>query len=111
MGIKIGKSKIKLPRSIHPNDLVEVKCIIIHPMETGRRKNRRTGERIPAHYIEDVEVYYGEDKIAHFEIGAGVSQNPLFSFYLKATKQAPLKMIFRDNQGGTYQSTASIAFG
>jgi len=36
------------------NDEVTVKALITHPMETGLRKDKKTGETIPAHFIQEV---------------------------------------------------------
>ena len=33
---------------------VGVKVLIKHPMETGLRKDKKTGEPIPAHFISEV---------------------------------------------------------
>ena len=46
-------STIKM-RSKESNGLVTVKALIKHPMETGARKNKKTGELIPAHFIQEV---------------------------------------------------------
>jgi len=32
-----------------------VKALMSHPMETGNRKNKKTGKKIPAHYIQEVK--------------------------------------------------------
>ena len=42
-------TKIKVKKSA---DGHEVLCLVKHPMETGLRKDSKTGEMIPAHYIE-----------------------------------------------------------
>ena len=46
-------STIKM-RSKEANGVVTVKALIKHPMETGARKNKKTGDMIPAHYIQEV---------------------------------------------------------
>ncbi len=38
-------------RAIAKNGLTEVKVLMLHPMETGRRKND-AGEVVPAHFIQ-----------------------------------------------------------
>ncbi len=60
-----------------------VKAIISHPMETGLRKNKATGKKIPANYIEELTVKHnGKDVlVAHW--GPAVSKNPLLHFTFK----------------------------
>ena len=46
-------STIKI-RAKESKGIVTVKALIKHPMETGKRKNKKTGELIPPHYIQEV---------------------------------------------------------
>ena len=105
---EIGKIKIRIPRSITKGQIFPVKALITHPMNTGLRKDKETGERIPAYYINDVSVYYGDTLITHFDWSFAVSANPFVSFYVKADKAAPLKIIWKDNKGGVYEKTVQI---
>ena len=43
-------SKIKVKVQLK-GDVAEVKSLMLHPMETGSRKDPDTGSIIPAHYI------------------------------------------------------------
>ena len=106
----IGKSKIRVPRTIKRGDVIKVQCIVLHPMETGRAKDRKTGKLIPAHYIDRVHVYYGGEEVSSFETGAGISKNPYFAFYIKATKEGELRLTFSDNKGGNYEASTRIKF-
>jgi len=40
------------------NGETTVKALIKHPMETGRRKDKETGEVVPAHYIQKLTCSY-----------------------------------------------------
>ena len=46
-------STIKI-RAKESNGSVTVKALVKHPMETGQRKDNKTGEKIPAHFIQEV---------------------------------------------------------
>ena len=39
-----------------------------------------------------------------------MSENPAFSFALKATAPGPVEVTFVDKHGGKYEGTADIAF-
>ena len=41
------------PRAYIENGIVTVKALISHPMETGLRKDKKSGKKIPAHFIKD----------------------------------------------------------
>ncbi|MFZ3065189.1 MAG: thiosulfate oxidation carrier complex protein SoxZ [Nitrospirota bacterium] len=105
---EIGKIMIKVPSAIKKGDVIPVKAMVVHPMETGQRKDSKTQNLIPEHYINDVKVYYGSDLVTSMEWGIAVSTNPFITFYLKADKAAPLKMSFKDNKGGSFEQTVQI---
>ena len=43
-------------------DTTQVKCLMTHPMETGLRKDSKTGKMIPAHFISEVMATSGTRK-------------------------------------------------
>ena len=103
------KSMIKVkPKKYKVGDVVKVDFIVLHPMDTGLRKDKKTGEIIPAHYINSVKFYYGEDLVTDMEVWESVSTNPYFSVKLKITKAAPLKVTFTDNQGLSMEKVKKI---
>ncbi|RMD46363.1 MAG: thiosulfate oxidation carrier complex protein SoxZ, partial [Aquificota bacterium] len=51
---RVAMIKVK-PRRYKKGDIVRVDSIIMHPMNTGFMKNKKTGKIIPADYINSVE--------------------------------------------------------
>jgi sulfur-oxidizing protein SoxZ len=75
-------SSIKI-RSKRENGNTQIKILISHPMETGRNKDPKTGQVIPAQYIQKLTVKQNDKVIVSSEMGAGISKAPYFSFILK----------------------------
>lgn len=96
------------PKEYKKDDLVRVDTVIMHPMETGLVKDKDSGKYIAAEYITSVEVFYGEERITNMEIFGAVSANPYISFYVKATKSAPLKIVWKDNKGDVTEKVIEI---
>jgi sulfur-oxidizing protein SoxZ len=105
----IGDARIRIPDRIARGDLIRVNAIISHPMDTGFFRNA-DGQPIPAFFIKDVVVTYGDEQVARFEWTSGVSKDPIVSFTLKAEKQAPLTMVWTDSSGGVYRQSVNVAF-
>jgi len=105
---KIGKIKIRVPRTIHKGQVIAIKTLIMHPMETGLRTDKKTKKKIPEYYINDVSVYYGDALVTHSDWTIAVSANPFMTFYLKADQAAPLKIVWKDIKGGVYEKTVQI---
>lgn len=104
-----GKAMIKIkPKKYAVGDMVKVDFIVIHPMETGLRKDKKTGELIPAKYIDDIKFYYGDDLVTKMVVWESVSTNPYFSINLKVTKEADLKVVYKDNTGELSEKSTEV---
>jgi sulfur-oxidizing protein SoxZ len=105
----IGDARIRIPDRIARGDLIIVNAIVVHPMDTGFFRTAE-GQPIPAFFIKDVVVTYGDEPVARFEWTSGVSKDPIVSFTLMADKEAPLTMVWTDSKGGVYRQSVAIAF-
>lgn len=105
----IGDARIRIPDRITRGDLITVSAIVVHPMDTGFFRTPN-GQPIPAFFVKDVVVTYGDAEVARFEWTSGVSKDPIVSFTLKAEQEAPLTMVWTDTRGGVYKQTVNVAF-
>ena len=81
------------------NEVTEVKLIISHPMETGRKKDD-FGVLIPAHFIQLVTATLNEKPVLDMQWGTGISKNPYLTFYLKGAKIGDkIGVTWHDNLG------------
>jgi sulfur-oxidizing protein SoxZ len=110
MTTDIGEARIRVPDQIKRGDLITVNAIISHPMDTGLFRTPE-GKPIPAYFIKDVVVTYGDREVARFEWTSGISRDPVVSFTLKADKEAPLSMVWSDNKGAIFKQSIHISFG
>ena len=106
----IGKVRIRIPSTIKPGEVVKVRALIIHPMERIERDAQ--GKIIDKKYnfIDKVAVTYLGKPVLSFDTTQSISENPFFSFAVKATDPGPLKIVFTDTTGGKYEGTADIKF-
>lgn len=98
-------AKIKLRTKVK-GDVVEVKALLDHPMETGRRKNK--GELVPAHYITEVTVEANGKVVMSCDMGGSVSKNPYISFKYKGAKGDKIKLSWVDNKGEEATAEAEV---
>lgn len=105
----IGDARIRIPDRIARGDLITVNAIVVHPMDTGFFRTAE-GQPIPAYFIKNVVVTYGDEPVARFEWTSGVSRDPIVSFTLKADKEAPLTMVWTDSKGAVFRQSVTIAF-
>lgn len=81
-------------------DTTTVKALISHPMETGLRKDKKTGKKIPAHYIETLNVEHNGDNVLNALWGPAVSKNPyLFFKFNGGSSGDTITISWKDNKG------------
>jgi len=77
-----------------------VKMLISHPMETGQRKDKKTGKKIPAHFIQEVTCDHNGKVALSAQWGPAISKNPYLSFKFSGAKSGDtLKISWADNKG------------
>ncbi len=104
----MANSSIRIRATIK-GDVTEVKALMSHPMETGQRKDKKTGEKVPAHFIKEVNCEHGGKNVMVAQWGPAVSKNPYLSFKFKGAKKGDtVKISWDDNKGGSETADAQI---
>ena len=102
----MAKKSIKL-RAKAKGGEVSVKALISHPMETGLRKDKKTGKKIPAHFIQEVTVKANGKEVLMAEWGAAISKNPYLSFKYAGAAGDKVTLSWVDNTGKSDSSDAN----
>lgn len=80
-------------------DLIEVRILMQHEMENGRRKDE-SGNLIPAWYITDIKVQHQDRTVLEGQFGTSVSKNPYLVFrFRKGAKGEKVVVSWTDNRG------------
>ena len=91
------------------NGVATVKSLINHPMETGLRKDKKTGKKIPAHFIQEVNVEHGGKNVLNAQWSGAISKNPFLSFkFSGANSGDTIKISWVDNKGESDSTEAKI---
>lgn len=81
------------------NGVTEVRALMQHEMETGRRKDE-SGNLVPAWYITDIKVQYNGKTVLEGQFGTSVSKNPFLVFRFRGGKAGDkLSLSWADNRG------------
>jgi sulfur-oxidizing protein SoxZ len=67
-------------------DMANVKCLMNHPMETGMRRDAKSGKVIPANYITQVSATLNGMHVMDAQLGSGIAKNPYLSFWIQGAK-------------------------
>ena len=89
-------------------EVTEVKVLMTHPMETGRRKND-LGEVIPASFIQLVSATINGKQVLEAQWGTGISKNPYLTFHLRGAKVGDIVRVnWTDNHGKTGEGEIAV---
>ncbi len=95
-------------RAYEVDGQVRVKSVINHQMETGQRKFRKTGKKIPPHYIREVVVSRNNRIVMEAFWGKSVSRNPYLSLEISGRRGDAITIAWLDNRGNSDSATARV---
>ena len=96
-------------RATVKGDVADVRVLMVHPMETGQRKDA-SGKLLPLHFIQEVAVRVNGKLVLEGQISQAVSRNPVFSFRLKGgAKGDKIEVSWLDNKGETNKIETAVA--
>ncbi|MDT3706634.1 MAG: thiosulfate oxidation carrier complex protein SoxZ [Thiobacillus sp.] len=97
-------------RATMVDDVVDVKVLMNHPMETGLRKDAKTGQLVPAHFIQGVTATINGAAVLNADFGTGISKNPYLGFKAKGPKKGDKIVVdWIDNKGDKNSTEATIS--
>jgi sulfur-oxidizing protein SoxZ len=92
-------------------DVLDVRVLMAHPMETGQRKDA-SGKVIPLHFIQTMTAQLNGKPVLEAETSQAISRNPVFGFKLKGAKAGDkLAIAWTDNKGDTRTDEIAVGAG
>ena len=96
-------------RATMAGDVADVKVLMNHPMETGQRKDAKTGKLVPAHFIQEVVATLNGTPVLTANMGGAVSKNPYLGFKVKGAKAGDkINVSWTDNSGDKNSADAVV---
>ncbi|MBM3557662.1 MAG: thiosulfate oxidation carrier complex protein SoxZ [Alphaproteobacteria bacterium] len=101
------KPRIRVPSSIKKGDMVEVKTLVSHVMETGQRKDAQ-GKTIPRKIVNRFTCAYNGKMVIDMKIEPAISANPYISFFFRAVDSGKLEMAWTEDGGAVAKAEQAI---
>ena len=92
------KPRIKVPDSAKVGEVIEIKTLISHVMETGNRKDK-DGKVIPRNIINTFTATFGGKEVFKAEMLPGISANPYLAFFMKVPGPGEFEFTWLDDAG------------
>lgn len=87
-----------MPDAAKKGEIVDIKAILRHPMETGYRVDR-VGKKIPRNIVTELTVTYDGAEILRWHLQPGIAANPYIGFSTVATETGELVFTWKDDRG------------
>jgi sulfur-oxidizing protein SoxZ len=101
----MARALISVPPKAKRGDIIEIKALISHDMETGFRPDN-IGRLLPRNIITDFVCKYNGEQIFRAELFPAIAANPFFAFSTIATESGTLSFEWTgDNGFAANQST------
>lgn len=102
------KPRVKVPKKAEAGSIITIKTLISHKMESGQRKDKKTGEKIPRKIINAFKAEFNGTPVFEAIIEPAVSANPYIQFKVKVAQSGDFKFSWTDDDGSVYETSKSI---
>jgi len=92
------RPRVRLPESAKVGDVIEIKTLISHVMETGQRKES-DGKPIPRFIINTFAATFAGAEVFKAELHPGISANPYLAFYMRVPGPGEFEFTWTDDSG------------
>jgi len=98
---------INVPERARRGEIVEIKTLVSHPMETGYRRTQ-LGAPIPRDIIRTFVCSYNGTEIFRAELHPAIAANPFLVFSTVATESGTLTFQWTGDNGFALTESAAI---
>jgi sulfur-oxidizing protein SoxZ len=99
---------INIPAKAKRGEVIEIKTLISHPMESGYRVGTN-GNLIPRDIITLFTCSYDGEEVFRAELSPAIAANPFIAFFTTATESGTLVFRWSGDNGFSASETAAIA--
>ena len=99
--------RVRVPPTAKPGEMIEIKTLISHEMESGQRKDA-AGATIPRKIINKFTAAFNGKTVFEADWNPAISANPYQSFFYKAAETGEFTFTWKDDDGSEYKTSNKI---
>src|SRR5688572_24390541 len=103
----MARALITVPATAKRGEIIEIKTLMAHPMETGYRAGS-DGRVLPRDIIQRFTCSYNGVEIFRADLFPAMSANPFVAFSTVATESGTLSFTWQGDNGFSHSETAKI---
>ena len=101
------KPRVKVPKEVSIDEIVEIKTLIRHPMHSGRMKDV-DGQIIPRQIINSFSAKFNGKVVFQMDLEASISTNPYIVFQYQAKESGTFDFEWIDDNGEKYSASKNM---
>lgn len=102
----MARTLLNLPKTARAGEVIEIRTLIAHPMETGYRPGEN-GQVLPRDIIRKFSCRYNGELVFSAELYPAISANPYLAFHTVATASGTLSFTWEGDNG--FSQTENVA--
>ncbi len=102
-----AKPRVKVPKTAAAGEVITIKTLISHQMESGQRKDS-DGNLIPRSIINRFTCEFNGENVIDVTLEPAISTNPYFEFDAQVPEAGEFKFTWYDDDGSVYEDAKSI---
>ncbi|GAB4180711.1 MAG: thiosulfate oxidation carrier complex protein SoxZ [Thalassobaculales bacterium] len=102
--------RIRLPARAAPGEIIEVKTLIAHEMESGQRLEAG-GRPVPRRIINRFTASFEGRVVFEAEWHPAIAANPYQSFFFRAERSGEFAFAWHDDNGTVYRASSRLSVG
>ena len=103
-----AKPRVRVPKTAKKGEIITIKTLISHKMESGQRKDKKTGKKIPRKIINKFDCTLNGKPVFSCDIEPAISANPYVEFSAKVEEAGDFVFTWTDDDGSKYTKKSSI---
>ena len=101
---------INAPKTAKAGELIELKALIMHPMETGFRPGTN-GRILPRNIIQRFVATWNGEEIFAMAFSPAIAANPFVSFFVVARQSGTVEFHWTGDEGFDVKEQVAIVVG
>ena len=101
------RALITMPASAVRGDVIEIRALIQHPMETGFRVGSE-GQSLARDLVRRVECRFDGELVFAADLHPAISANPYLAFHMRASSSGTLTVSWRGDRGFTHSESRPL---
>ena len=103
----MAQALINLPARARRGDIIEIRALVAHPMETGLRPSNEGGT-VARNIIEQFTCHYNGMEVFRARLFPAITANPYLAFFTRATESGVIECAWVDDRGQRESAAANI---